>query len=265
MDFLKKHYEKVILSFVLACLAVTAALLPLKVAAVNNDLQGTTRVIGKGKGKPIKPLDLTTNEAALAKVRSSRPVEFSEQGHYVFNPIMWVKGPGGRKVPKEDTGLASLIVTNIAPLRTQITYQEARPSGATTRYLFVIVREASTNSSHWRPFQRFVGGGDRPNEVFTLKEVRGPLDDPTEFVIELTGDSGKAVTVAKDRPYSEVAGFAADLRHELDNRVFLKQRQGQRLTIAGMTYNIVAISQFDVTLEDSQTKKRTTIRLKDKQ
>lgn len=39
MEFLKKHYEKVILSIVLLLLAVAAAYLPIRVAAVNKDIE----------------------------------------------------------------------------------------------------------------------------------------------------------------------------------------------------------------------------------
>jgi hypothetical protein len=261
MEFLKKHYEKVILSVVLAGLAVAAALLPLKVSSVRNDLEGTTRVIGKSKNKPVKPIDLSTNEAALKRLRSPQPVQFSAAGHQVFNPIMWVKGPGGRKIPKEDTGLASLSVTNIVPLKTEIQYRGTRESGVNFRYEFLMMREASTNRNQWQPFQRIVGVGDRPNEVFQLKEIRGPKENPTELVLELV-DTRQTVAVSKEKPFSEIAGFAADLRHDVEGRVFSKQRQGQKITIGGVAYNIVAISQSDVTLEDSQSKKRTTIRLK---
>ena len=89
------------------------------------------------------------------------------------------------------------------------------------------------------------------------------MADPTELVVELAVDSRKTVTLTKDNPtYTEVGGFAADLRHEAENRNYPHQRQGQKISLAGVVYNIVAISESDVTLEDSQTKKRTIIRLK---
>lgn len=261
MEFLKKHYEKVILSVVLAGLAVAAALLPLKVSSVSKDLEGTTRVIGKSKNKPVKPIDLSTNEAALKRLRSSQPLQFSADGHQVFNPIMWVKGPGGRKIPKEDTGLAALSVTSIVPLQTKIEYRGVRESGTNYRYEFVMQREASPKRNQWQPFQRTVGLGDRPNEVFQLKEIHGPKEDPTELILELV-DTRQTVSVTKDKPFEETAGYAADLRHEIENRAFSNQRQGQKIMIGGVAYNIVAISQADVTIEDSQSKKRTTVRLK---
>ena len=47
-----------------------------------------------------------------------------------------------------------------------------------------------------------------------------------------------------------------------ENKVFLRQRQGQKLTFGGNTYNIIAITERDVMLEDSRSKKRTTISFK---
>jgi len=52
------------------------------------------------------------------------------------------------------------------------------------------------------------------------------------------------------------------LKHETENKVFLKQRVGQKISFGGSTYNIIAITSSSVTLEDSKTKKRTTISLK---
>ena len=58
MEFLKKHYEKVLLSVVLVGLAVAAALLPIKVAAVRETLEQATRRYESRTVKPLKPLDL---------------------------------------------------------------------------------------------------------------------------------------------------------------------------------------------------------------
>jgi hypothetical protein len=262
MQFLSKHYEKIILSVVLAGLAVAAALLLLQVSSVQTDLDNVTQGIVTRKIDPLPPLDLSTNLATLRRVTNRQPIALDQPGHLVFNPITWIKTQGGNLVPKEDTGLGSLVVTNIVPLRTTIEYRSARQVGNTTRYEFLATREAATNSALHRPFLRIVGVGESAREAFLLKEVRGPAEDPAELVLVLAEDSKQVVTVAKDRPHSEVAGYAADLYHEVDRRTYPRQRQGQKITLAGNTYNIVAISEADVTLEDQATKKRTTLRLK---
>ena len=259
MEFFKKHYEKVLLSVVLVGLAVAAALLPIKVAAVRETLEQATRRYESRTVKPLKPLDLTTNEAVLKRLVAGSPLALTEVGHYVFNPIVWVQKGGADKIliPLEETGVKSLSVTNIVPLHTTIEYQGIPDGGSNVRYNFLIKREASTNNAYWRPYRRAASVGDK-DDAFTLKEVKGPKDDPTEFVLELA-DSKAIVSVAKDRPYDEVAGYAADLRYEVDNKLFPRQRQGQKITFGGVTYNIVAIGPSDVTLEDSQTRKRPTI------
>jgi hypothetical protein len=259
MEFLKKHYEKVLLSVVLVGLAVAAALLPIKVAAVRQTLELATRRYASPNVKPLKPLDLTTNEALLKRLVTGYPLALTSAGHYVFNPIEWVQKRGADKIliPLEETGVKSLTITNIVPLHTTIEYQGVREGGVNPRYNFLIKREASTNSSYWHPYQRFASVGDK-EDVFTLKDVKGSKDDPTELALELA-DSKAMVSVARDRPYDEVSGYAADLRYEVENKLFPRQHQGQKITFGGVTYNIVAIGQSDVTLEDSQTRKRTTI------
>lgn len=262
MQFLSKHYEKIILSVVLAGLAVAAALLLLKVSSVQTDLETVTKGIVTRKIDPLPPLDLSTNQTVLRRATNRQPIALSQPGHLLFNPIMWIKTPDNRMMPKEDTGLGALSVTNVVPLRTTIEFRSARQVGNSTRYEFLVAREASTNSALHRPFVRILGVGETAREAFLLKEVRGPVEEPTELVLVLSEDSKRVVTVAKDRPYSEVAGYAADLYHEVDRRSYTRQRQGQKLTLGGNTYNIVAISETDVTLEDNATKKRTTLRWK---
>jgi hypothetical protein len=262
MQFLSKHYEKIILSVVLAGLAVAAALLLLKVSSVQTELENVTQGIVTRKIDPLPALDMSTNQAVLRRVTNRQPIAVSQPGHLLFNPIMWIKTADNRMIPKEDTGLNSLIVTNIAPLRTTIEYRSVRQVGNSMRYEFLASREAATNSALHRPFVRIVGVGESAKEAFSLKEVRGPAEDPTEIVLVLAEDSKQVVTVAKDRPYTEIAGYSADLYHEVDRRSYQRQRQGQKLTMGSNTYNIVAISESDVTLEDSATKKRTTLRWK---
>lgn len=260
MEFLKKHYEKLILSVVLLGLAVVAALLPLKVSQVRDDLEQATRTYQTRKVKPLPELDLSTNVTVLARVRNPGKLTFAKPGHNIFNPIQWKKKPDGTPVPSEQFGLSSLVVSNIVPLNLRIEYRGSRSTGDNQRFDFLVTREAATNSSLRGPLPLTVALGGK-NDVFTVKDVKGPLENPTGVVLDLV-ESRKTVTVNKDQPYVEIAGYAADLRYEAETKSFLRQRAGQKLTFGGSTYNIIAINPSDVTLEDSKTKKRTTIPLK---
>jgi hypothetical protein len=74
------------------------------------------------------------------------------------------------------------------------------------------IKNAATNAAAQRPTPRVVNLGNK-TEVFTLKDVKGPKENPAEVVLELT-DSKKTVSLSKENSYREVAGYAADLRYE---------------------------------------------------
>src|SRR5207253_22210 len=67
MEFLKKHYEKLILSVVLLGLAAVAATLPMKVNEEKQKEEDRKNSLIGAKVEPLKPVDLTTNQAVLAK------------------------------------------------------------------------------------------------------------------------------------------------------------------------------------------------------
>ena len=260
MEFIKKHYEKLILSIVLLGMAGAAALLPLKISQVRDDLTQATRSIDKRNIKPLPDYDMSTNSALLRRVRSPGTNALALAGHNVFNPIKWKKKPDGTPFPEEQFGLNALIITNISPLLLKVEFRGVRDSGNDVRYDFMVERQSATNAAARGPLPRTLSAGAKV-DLFTLKEVQGAKDNPTGLVIELT-DGKKLATVSKEKPYTEVGGYVADLKHETENKVFLKQRVGQKISFGGSTYNIIAITSSSVTLEDSKTKKRTTISLK---
>lgn len=263
MDFLKKHYEKILLSVVLLGLAVAAGYLPFEVANVREKLAAVTSAVDDPKVAPIPDLNLSTNEAVLARLKGPIVFGFGTGKHGLFNPSgTWMKGkgPGGfPPIPPPPSGLEGLVVTNITPLLLRIEFQGISQSGTSTRYRFYVQNQAASISSLQRGRIVILSTNDKP-DVILLKDVIGPKDNPDGFRVELT-DARTTVVVPKDKGYSEVAGYSADLRHEGEGRTFLRQKQGSKLTVAGSTYNVVAISASDVTIEDEKTKRRTVISL----
>ena len=103
MDFIKKHYEKIVLSVVLLSLAVGAALLPLKVSDVRQNLEDTQAGLTvRSKPKLFKPVDLTTNEIVVKRSLNVKPFDFATP-HNIFNPVEWRKKPDGGLI-KMETG-----------------------------------------------------------------------------------------------------------------------------------------------------------------
>ena len=64
MQFLKKHYDKIILSGILILLAIVAIKLPFEVSAFKAELEGI-RIGQFGPPAPFEPTDLSTNKAHL--------------------------------------------------------------------------------------------------------------------------------------------------------------------------------------------------------
>jgi hypothetical protein len=65
MEFLKKHYEKLILSVVLLGLAAVAAGLPLKVNQEKEKEEARKNDLINPTVKPFPPVDLATNKVVL--------------------------------------------------------------------------------------------------------------------------------------------------------------------------------------------------------
>jgi len=257
MELIKNHYEKIILSLVLAALAVAAGYLPIEVSNVRQSLQEATRSYERPQVEPLPALDLSTNEAALARLRHPLRIAFAAPGHNIFNSLRWIKSPNGL-IPEEDFGVRGLAVEKIVPLYTRIEYIGPRDTGFKVRYQFRVAQEASTNRVERRPRLRLMAVGDK-NKLFTLRQVVGDPKNPKGVVIEIV-DHPEPVTLSTNKPFSEIAGYAADLRHTGTNRRYSKVRVGDRIIVGRAAYNIVAIGPSDVTLEDSQTRKRTTIK-----
>lgn len=267
MDFLKNHYEKLILSVVLLGLAAAAGYLPFEVASVRERLAAVTTGIEEGRVEPLPELSLSTNEAALARLKGSPDFAFGTSGHGLFNPSgVWKKGPGPGgfpPIPPPPPGLLGLVVTNITPLALKVEFQGLSQTGQTgrgpTRYRFFVQDQASTNTALQRGRIMILSTNDKP-EVFLIKAVIGPREEPDGFNLELV-DGRTQISVSKDKPYTEVSGYSADLRHEREGRSFLRQRRSARISVGGDNYNVVAISAADVTIEDDKTKRRTVIPL----
>lgn len=258
MDLLKNHYEKIILSVVLLGLAVVAAYLPIEVSNVRTSLADFTgRVLG-GRPKPIDPLNLSTNQAVLDRLHAYPGTPFARAGHNVFNPVRWVRGPDGMPIPEEDLGIKQLQVVKITPLYIRVSFDDVRDSGQTIRYQVKEVQETSPKASEQRGVVRYMTPGDQ-TELFGLVEVQGPVEKPSGLVMEIL-DTKRRVVITPDKPFEQVAGYSADLRHAATNKTYNRQRHDDQLAIGSELYKIVAIESDAVTLENVHTLKRTTIR-----
>ncbi|MCS1408933.1 MAG: hypothetical protein M2R45_02111 [Verrucomicrobia subdivision 3 bacterium] len=259
MEFLKKHYEKVILSIVLLLLAVAAAYLPIRVAAVNKNIED--EIIG-GAPKPFIPLDISTNIATLNRARKSQ-LKLSGPEHNLFNPVGWVKSKEGNLLKDPfygRKGPEALVLTNTVPLYFRVKYDRLVQDGDEIKYYFGVTREAETKRRDRRLVTRVIRARDK-NDIFILKEVKGAPTQPEGFVITLLADN-REIFVSCQEPYSEIAGYTADLVYPPEGgKKFNARRRGDKITIAKKSYEVVVVLENEVVIKDTKTTKQTTVRL----
>lgn len=261
MELLKNHYEKIILGVVLLLLAVVAGYLPFEVSNVRSRLNQSTQNYERAKVDPIPELNLSTNDSVVARAGREMHFDFGRGEHGLFTPSgTWRRGPGGIPVPPPPTGVAGLVVTNISPLTLEIKYQGVSTGAGSLRYRFFVKDESSTNKATAKGRIVIQGPGMR-SDVLTLKDHVGPAENPDGFNVELPG-LRRAATVTREKAYTEVVGYAADLWHPAEGKIYRDQKQGGKLVIGGTIYNIVAVSERDVTIEDDKSKRRTVVPFK---
>src|SRR5688572_15795497 len=123
MQFLKAHYEKIILSVVLLGLVAAAALMPMKVSQEREQEEQRKSVLLPQAVKPLTPVDLTTNQQAVA--RASEPKRTVLVGeHNVFNPVRWQKNLDGSIYRAQDAGPGALQITDIRPLHLKVEFDQ---------------------------------------------------------------------------------------------------------------------------------------------
>ncbi len=258
MEFLKKHFEKILLSVVLLALAVAAAALPLKVSSVYQTLQDIkTRLIKKG-AKQMPPLDLSTNETLLARLDRPPPLKLSVE-HNLFSPVKWERRPDGtlRKLLPHEHGPSAVRISNIVSLTLTINYQGLVGASAPARDRFSVEKQAAARATDRSPKTAFAQVGQK-NDTFMLKDITGPPESPTELVLELSDDKTVA-SVSTNKPFKRVAGYMADLLYPPENKFFNNKRVGDKVNLSKVDYKIVSITDSEVILEDPTTK-RTPIR-----
>ena len=122
MDFLKKHYEKVLLGVVLLGLAVAVAFLPFKIASEKQKLEEMRNQLIHAPVKPLTNLDLSLPDKVLKQAAAPTRVDFSRP-HRLFNPLPWQKAADGRliKVVDANIGPNALVITKLTPLYLKLT------------------------------------------------------------------------------------------------------------------------------------------------
>jgi hypothetical protein len=264
MDFIKKHYEKILLGVVLVGLVGALGYLPFKISNEKDKLTEMSSGLITPKVKPLTNLDLTVAEDALTRATSA-PVAYNfSDTNRLFNPMQWVRTPDGKIKIGSSAGLAAVSVTNITPLYLKISLDAVTvQSDGSPLYVFGIEKQNAATKPLAQKKQTTTKVGEK-NPTFYFKEIQGPPTNPTNAVIQLL-DSGEMANVPndKDKPWKRVDAHMADIRYDIPKppKVWPAMRVGGVIDVNGEKYRIVAISSTEVILEAFNNEKKYTIKL----
>jgi hypothetical protein len=254
MEFIKKHYEKIIMSVVLLCLLGAAVWLPRMISDAREQIK-----INAGSEPPDRPwkptVDFNLQTNALQKLEQPVAVPLSggtpPEYHNLFNPVTWKLTSSNTlfKVYKE--GPDALVAMDIRPLYLTVAFDRSAGTG----YYFYYQTLSGKKNNVYLHVKETAKVAGKP--VFTLVGIKGTPEDPTEFQIQML-DTQETVTVTKTTPFQKVDGYVVDLTYPPENLNLKNKHVGDSFTLAGETYKIVAISKNAVRVA-ADNGKQTTI------
>jgi hypothetical protein len=270
MEFLKKHYEKIVLCLVLLGLAAAAVWMRSAIEKVHDvpqmpSVPQTERRAGRGKpgastgAATIAPLDLSTDLIALAHATNPPAIVLSGE-HNLFNPVTWKRKSDGTLLKIIKSGPDALFVTNITPLYTVIAFNKASGNGTGVYVLDTAQHEDLQRPK--RPVSEFAKKNEKVKSgLYIIRDVKGDPDDPSELDLELPATQ-QIVAVTKDKPYQRQDSCIADLRYEPEAKTFPKVHVNETIRLDGEQYKVVEITNDAVRIQFNRTTKVTEIKWK---
>lgn len=259
MDFLKKHYEKILLGVVLLGLVGAMAFLPFLILHDRNVLDETSTGIISHRVRPLPPLEMTEQSNAIERLQLPYHLNF-ETTNRLFNPVEWQKAVNGALIKLEngnEVGPQAARITKITPLYFILTLDSVETNEFGARYVIGVERQAAAAAWQRARRQHYASVGDK-NDAFTILAANGPPGNPTQLILRLT-DSGERVTLSPNQPFRRVDGYMADLKYGPEGINWHEQRVGDDLRFYGDDYIIVAINQNEVVLSAKSNQKKTTL------
>jgi len=264
MDFVKKHYEKILLSVVLLGLVGALVFLPFMIANDQQKQRDMSNIVLNPKVAPLPPPDLARQTNVLERLQSPYKLNFSTTNK-LFNPVRWQRTVDGRMIKNaagDEAGL--VVVTKITPLYLILTLDSIETNSLATnalaaRYSISVERQAAAVPGQRGKRPHYASVGEKIDACKIL-EAKGSLDDPAQLqlVLQLT-DTGERAILTKDKPFRRVDGYMADLKYDPEKKNWPGQRLNSVLKFANEEYIIVAINQDTVILSARSNQKKTTL------
>ncbi len=257
MEFLKKNYEKILLGLVLAGLIGALVFMLFFISADRQAMQEHSEGVLNPRVVALTNMDLAMQSNSIARLQSPYVLDF-ETGNKVFNPMEWQKGLDGLPIKVSKVGPQVCVVTNISPLFLVITLDSVTTNELGARYTLGLEKQGATTAAKRRKQQRFISVGDKPNDFFSLVEVKGSPENPDALMIKLV-DSGDTVSVSRDKAFRRVDAYSADFRYDPERKTFRGRRIGDKVSFGGTDYLVVEVNQNELILADQTNQKKASL------
>lgn len=258
MDFLKKHYEKILLGVMLLGLIGVLVFMLFYIGSEKERMQQTSESYINPHPHELPGLDMTPFDSASARAKTPYRLDF-ETANKLFNPEDWQRALDNTllKVATK-IGPQVVVVTNISPLYFVVSLDSVITNELGVRYLIKAEHEAAPIPARRRPVPYYCSAGEKGNADFELLSVKGPPEAPDGLQLKLA-DTGEIVTIAKDKSYRRVDGYTADFRYDPEKKAFKARRAGDRVSFGGADYSVVEVNEHEVILQDLSNEKKTSL------
>ena len=258
MEFLKKHYEKIVLGVVLAGLVGALVFMPFYISKDNEAMTGlTSTIINNPSAKELTNLDLSMQAGVSARLRQTYKLDL-ETTNRLFNSMDWQKLPDGTLVPVlSHIGSQMVVVTNITPLYLIIGLESVVTNEIGVRYAISVEKQAGKTPSQRRKVQRSAAVGDKANDLFSVVAFKGAAENPDEVSVKLV-DTGEVVPVSHEKSYRRIDAYMADFLYSPEKKVFHAKRLGEKVSFNGIDFLVDAVNQDELILQDQSNQKKTS-------
>jgi len=250
MQFLKRHFEKIILSAVLAGLGVAAVWMALAVKAVPPDLAA-----GISNAPPAKAwtnLDMAGYSNALRTLKQEP--EFTLTGeHKVFNSGTWKMLRDGKLVKVTKSGVDALSVTDIRPLYFTISLESQASDG-----FYLISRHALKPPVRY--FETTKGEKASDRKPYPIVGTNSASGNPSMIILQVSiPETGETVSVSRDAPYRSLEFYEVDLKYSASDvtNKFSNKYLNDTLQLSEDSFKIIAITSNAVTVQDTRIGQKT--------
>jgi len=258
MDFLKKHYEKILLGAVLLGLVAALVFMPFYIQSDRANMAAQLDNQVNPTVKALTNMDLTASDAAVNRQKAPYTLDL-DSSNKVFNPGQWQRDQANNLIPENTTGPQAVVVTNITPLYLTLTLDSVTTNEFGARYVIGAERQSERIPSKRHRQQHYVSLGDKPNEIFGLVEAKGADPVRPDYLLLKLTDTGELIRIALGKPFQRVDGYTADFRYDLEKKVFHGRREGDIVSFGGSDYLVAGINQNEVILEDQSNQKKTSL------